>query len=337
MHAWLCENPIGVEALHWKELPTPEPKAGRGARSRSGREPELPRPADRAEQVPDEAAAAVRAGLGVRRRGRGGGRRRDAPEGRRCRWPRSAAPAASAPMPASTPRCVMPLPQGFAFDDAAAFILHLRHDAPRAGRPRRAEGRRDAARARRGRRRRHGGDPDRQGRSARASSPPRRATRSASCAAQIGADATINYASGNMRDELKAAHRRQGPGRRLRPGRRRPRRAGVPLDRLARPLPGGRLRAGRHPGAAAEPGAAQGRVDRRRVLGRLRAARAEGQRRRRWPSWRAGTREGKVKPVIDRRLPMSELPAAYARMGSRQGARQAGDDERLTIRRAAAV
>src|SRR4249920_2536992 len=28
MHAWLCENPIGVEALAWKELPTPEPQAG---------------------------------------------------------------------------------------------------------------------------------------------------------------------------------------------------------------------------------------------------------------------------------------------------------------------
>jgi NADPH2:quinone reductase len=28
MHAWLCENPIGVEALTWKTLPTPEPKAG---------------------------------------------------------------------------------------------------------------------------------------------------------------------------------------------------------------------------------------------------------------------------------------------------------------------
>jgi NADPH2:quinone reductase len=28
MHAWLCENPVGVEALKWTELPTPEPKAG---------------------------------------------------------------------------------------------------------------------------------------------------------------------------------------------------------------------------------------------------------------------------------------------------------------------
>mgnify|MGYP003704648981 CR=1 FL=1 len=28
MHAWLCEDPVGVDALNWKELPTPEPKAG---------------------------------------------------------------------------------------------------------------------------------------------------------------------------------------------------------------------------------------------------------------------------------------------------------------------
>ena len=28
MHAWLCENPVGVDALTWKELPTPIPKAG---------------------------------------------------------------------------------------------------------------------------------------------------------------------------------------------------------------------------------------------------------------------------------------------------------------------
>jgi NADPH2:quinone reductase len=25
MHAWLCEQPTGVDSLHWKELPTPEP------------------------------------------------------------------------------------------------------------------------------------------------------------------------------------------------------------------------------------------------------------------------------------------------------------------------
>ena len=28
MHAWLCENPVGVEALSWKEIPTPAPQKG---------------------------------------------------------------------------------------------------------------------------------------------------------------------------------------------------------------------------------------------------------------------------------------------------------------------
>jgi NADPH:quinone reductase len=28
MHAWLCENPTGIDALNWTELPTPAPKAG---------------------------------------------------------------------------------------------------------------------------------------------------------------------------------------------------------------------------------------------------------------------------------------------------------------------
>jgi len=28
VHAWLCENPVGVDALTWKELPTPAPQAG---------------------------------------------------------------------------------------------------------------------------------------------------------------------------------------------------------------------------------------------------------------------------------------------------------------------
>ena len=28
MHAWLCDNPMGVDALTWTELPTPQPAAG---------------------------------------------------------------------------------------------------------------------------------------------------------------------------------------------------------------------------------------------------------------------------------------------------------------------
>jgi NADPH:quinone reductase-like Zn-dependent oxidoreductase len=28
VHAWLCENPVGVDALNWKEIPTPVPQSG---------------------------------------------------------------------------------------------------------------------------------------------------------------------------------------------------------------------------------------------------------------------------------------------------------------------
>ncbi len=28
MQAWICENPVGVDALVWKDVPTPQPKAG---------------------------------------------------------------------------------------------------------------------------------------------------------------------------------------------------------------------------------------------------------------------------------------------------------------------
>ena len=36
------------------------------------------------------------------------------------------------------------------------------------------------------------------------------------------------------------------------------------------------------------------------------------------PSRQDADGQGLVKPVVDQRLPMRELPAAYARMGSRQ-------------------
>ena len=37
-----------------------------------------------------------------------------------------------------------------------------------------------------------------------------------------------------------------------------------------------------------------------------------------WRSWRSGTPRARSSPAIDRRLPMAELRAAYARMGSRE-------------------
>jgi NADPH2:quinone reductase len=139
----------------------------------------------------------------------------------------------------------------------------------------------------------------------------------------IGADATINYSSipaNGFRDAIKAATDGKGP------------------DVIYDPVGGdfaepafrsiawrGRylvvgFAAGPIPSAAAEPCAAQGRLHRRRVLGRLRQARAEGQRRHdgELAQWYA---QGKVKPVIDRTMPMAELKAAYAHMGSRGGSR----------------
>ena len=184
MHAWLCENPIGVEALQWKELPTPEPKAGEvriAIRAASLNFPDLLIVQNKYQMKPplpfvpgSEYAGIVDAvGEGV-----------DASEGRRRRSPRSAAPAASRTHAVVDAGARDAAAGGLRLRRCRRLHPHLRHDPPRARRPRRAEGRRDAARARRRRRRRHGGDPDRQGRSARASSPRRRATRSASSAAR---------------------------------------------------------------------------------------------------------------------------------------------------------
>src|SRR5690606_17527926 len=74
-------------------------------------------------------------------------------------------------------------------------------------------------------------------------------------------------------------HRRTRRRHRLRPGRRRDDRDRAAFAGLARPPSGRRLRRRRHPEAAGQPAAAQGRVPGRRVLGRVRAPRARGQRR----------------------------------------------------------
>ena len=137
MHAWLCENPIGVEALHWKELPTPEPKAGEvriAIRAASLNFPDLLIVQNKYQMKPPlpfvpgseyagvveavgEGVTHLKVGDAVAAFGGTGGFGTHA---------------------SSTPALVMPLPQGFAFDDAAAFVLHLRHDPPRADRPRRS-------------------------------------------------------------------------------------------------------------------------------------------------------------------------------------------------------
>ena len=68
MHAWLCENPVGVDALNWKELPTPTPNAGDvllEIKAASLNFPDL-----LIIQVPDKAAATLCTGIRVRGRSR---------------------------------------------------------------------------------------------------------------------------------------------------------------------------------------------------------------------------------------------------------------------------
>jgi NADPH2:quinone reductase len=215
-------------------------------------------------------------------------------------------------------RRVLPLPPGFALRRRRGLRLHLRHLAPRAGRPRRSCKAGEtvlvlgAA----------GGVGTAAVQIAKAAGRAVIAAASSDekCAlcSHLGADATINYSTHDLRDALKALTGRQGPRRGLRPGGRRSGRAGVPLHRLARPLPGDRFRRWRHSGAALEPATAQGRVDRGRVLGRLRASANPRQRQRAGRAGavvRARQDQARHRPApADARA----ASAAYTRMGSRQ-------------------
>ncbi len=118
-----------------------------------------------------------------------------------------------------------------------------------------------------------------------------------------GADETINYATEDLRERIKALTGGTGCRRRLRSGRRAVHRARAALDRLARPPARGRLRRRRDSEDSAEPDAAQGLLDRRRVLGRLGAPRAG--------AFRRG--DGAARPLVRRRQAqaahLGDLPA----------------------------
>src|ERR1700712_3265883 len=122
MHAWLCENPIGVEALTWKELPTPEPKAGEvriAIRAASLNFPDLLIVQNKYQMkpplpfVPGSEYAGVVEAVGVDVKHLKVGDAVAAFGGTGGFATHAIAKAA----------LVMPLPPGFAFDDAAAFVL----------------------------------------------------------------------------------------------------------------------------------------------------------------------------------------------------------------------
>jgi len=315
MHAWLCENPIGAEALTWKELPTPEPKVGEvrvAIRAASLNFPDLLIVQNKYQMkpplpfVPGSEYAGVIEAVG---------------EGVKGLKPGDAVAAFGGTGGFGTHACVaaalvMPLPPGFAFDDASAFILTygtthhalLDRGALKAGETLLVLGAAGGV----------GTAAIQIGKVAGA-----RVIAAASSdeklelCKQIGADATINYASGNLREELKALTNGKGPD--------------VVYDPVGGDLAEPVFRSIAWRGRYLVVGFAQGTIPALPLnLALLKGASVVGvfwgEFARREPKansqglaelarWYA---EGKVKPVIDRRLPMDQLMQAYELMGSRK-------------------
>jgi NADPH2:quinone reductase len=315
MHAWLCENPIGAEALTWKELPTPEPKVGEvrvAIRAASLNFPDLLIVQNKYQMkpplpfVPGSEYAGVIEAVG---------------EGVKGLKPGDAVAAFGGTGGFGTHACVaaalvMPLPPGFAFDDASAFILTygtthhalLDRGALKAGETLLVLGAAGGV----------GTAAIQIGKVAGA-----RVIAAASSdeklelCKQIGADATINYASGNLREELKALTNGKGPD--------------VVYDPVGGDLAEPVFRSIAWRGRYLVVGFAQGTIPALPLnLALLKGASVVGvfwgDFARREPKanaqglaelarWYA---EGKVKPVIDRRLPMDQLMQAYELMGSRK-------------------
>jgi len=314
MHAWLCRKPTGVEALQWEELPTPDPQAGQvrvAIRAASLNFPDLLIVQDKYQMKPplpfvpgSEYAGTVDAvGAGVKHLKVG-----DAVAA----FGGTGGFATHAVVDAAL---VMPLPPGFAFDDAAAFILtyatthHALVDRGqlKAGETLLVLGAAGGV----------GTAAIQIGKvlGARVIAASSSDEKGELCRS-IGADETINYATGNIRDRLKELTGGKGPD--------------VVYDPVGGDLAEPVFRSIGWRGRYLVIGFAQGAIPALPLnLALLKGASIIGvfwgEFARREPKANAAAlaelarwyAEGKVKPVIDRRMPMRELPAAYERMGSR--------------------
>ena len=315
MQAWLCENPIGVEALTWKQLPTPEPQAGEvrvAIRAASLNFPDLLIVQNKYQMKPplpfvpgSEYAGVVEAvGAGVSHLKVG-----DAVAA----FTGTGGFATHAVVKAAL---VMPLPAGFAFDDAAAFVLTyatthhalLDRAALRAGETVLVLGAAGGV-----------GTAAIQIAKAVGARVIAAASSDEKCelCRTLGADATINYSTANVRDEIKRLTDGKGPD--------------VVYDPVGGDLAEPVFRSIAWRGRYLVVGFAQGGIPALPWnLALLKGASIVGvfwgDFARREPEANAKAlgelaqwyAQGRIKPVIDQRLPMSELPAAYARMGSRK-------------------
>jgi len=314
MHAWLCENPVGVEALTWKEMPTPVPSPGEvliEIQAASLNFPDLLIVQNKYQMKPplpfvpgSEYAGVIRAlGEGVSHlkvgqavaclSGTGGF------------GTHTLAPA----------KLCMPLPEGFPAVDAAAFIMtYATSHHALIGRAQLKAGETVLVLGAAG----GVGTAAIQIAKAAGAKVIAAASTAEKCAlcTTLGADATIQYTQENLREALKALTDGQGPdvvydpvggefaepafraiawrGRYLVIGF-----AGGPIPALPLNLP---LLKG-----ASVVGVFWGDFARREPQANA-AMMAE------LAQWYG---QGKIKPVIDRTMPMDELKAAYAHMGSR--------------------
>ncbi|MEH0165903.1 NADPH:quinone oxidoreductase family protein [Roseateles microcysteis] len=315
MKAWLCENPVGVAALQWKELPLPEPAAGQirvAIKAASLNFPDLLIIENKYQMkpplpfVPGTEFAGVVDAVG---------------EGVKGFKPGDAVAAFAGTGGFATHACIpaalaMPLPDGFAFEDAAAFICtyatshHALMDraALQAGETVLVLG---AA----------GGVGTAAIQIAKAAGAKVIAAASSDEKCQrcleLGADAAINYASSKLRDELKVLTEGRGPD--------------VIYDPVGGDLAEQAFRSIAWRGRYLVVGFAQGQIPALPLnLALLKGASLVGvfwgEFAKREPRRNAAMlgelagwyARGLIKPVLDRVLPMEELPAAFERMATRQ-------------------
>ena len=314
MHAWLCENPVGVEALNWKELPTPQPGPGQVlmriqaaslnfpdlliVQNKYQMKPELP-------FVPGSEYAGTIEAVGEDVKHLVVGQSVACLSGTGGFATHTLAPA----------KLCLPLPDGFSATDGAAFIMtyatshHALVDRAqlKAGETVLILGAAGGV-----------GTAAIQIAKAMGAKVIAAASTDEKCAlcTSLGADATINYSQQNLREALKELTQGRGPdviydpvggelaepafrsiawrGRYLVVGF-----AGGPIPSLPLNLP---LLKG-----ASLVGVFWGDFARREPQANATMMAELSQ-------WYA---QGKIKPVLDRTLPMSELKAAYTLMGSR--------------------
>jgi NADPH:quinone reductase len=314
MHAWLCENPVGVEALQWKELPTPQPKAGEvlvEIKAASLNFPDLlivqnkyqikpPLPF-----VPGAEYAGVIAAVGPDVKHLKVGQSVACLSGTGGFGTHTIAPA----------HLCMPLPAGFPHVDAAALIMTYatsHHALVDRGQVKAGETVLVLGAA--------GGVGTAAIQVAKALGARVIAAASSDekceLCRSIGADATINYSREPLRDAINAATGGRGPD--------------VVYDPVGGDLAEPALRSIAWRGRYLVIGFASGTIPALPLnLPLLKGASIVGVF---WGSFarhepKAGAAllaelarwygEGKIKPVIDRQLPMAELKAAYEYMGSR--------------------